>query len=242
MRVAASTTAEIVEELIEMLAPGVTTWDLDRHAYEACRARGVTPAFLGQYNFPNSLCVAVNEAVVHGIPSPKLQLERGDIIGIDFGVVYKGWYGDHARTAVVGAETDEESATLVRVAEECLTLAIEQCQPGNRLRDLGRTIQRHAEGHGFSLAKGFAGHGIGRKLHEEPQVDNYFDRTARLPLREGMVICVEPMVNAGTPEVDLLADGWTAVTVDGRRSAHFEHTIAITESGPEVLSLPGHGA
>ncbi len=242
MRIAASTTAEIVDELVEMIVPGITTWDLDQHAEEACLRRGVTPAFKGLYNFPACLCVAVNEGVVHGIPSRKMVLRAGDIIGMDFGVVYKGWYGDHARTVVVGTETDEESKALVAATRECLEHGIEQCRAGKRVRDIGKAVQRHAEARGYSVVRNFVGHGIGRKLHEEPQVYNYYDRSARVPLRPGMVVCVEPMVNAGTAEVKMLDDDWTAVTVDGRRSAHFEHTIAITESGPQVLSLPGHGA
>ncbi len=241
MRVAASTTAEIVQELVEMISPGISTWDLDQAAEEKCRARGVTPAFKGLYGFPGCLCVAHNEGIVHGIPSKKVVLEEGDIIGLDFGVVYKGWYGDHARTVPVGV-TDEASQKLVDVTRESLELAIEQCRPGNRVRDIGRTVQRHAEAHGYSVVREFVGHGIGRKLHEEPQVANYYDRLGRTPLQPGLVVCVEPMVNAGSKDVLLLDDEWTAITADGARSAHFEHTIAITASGPEVLSIPGHGA
>lgn len=242
MRVVASMVSEILDEVSEKVLPGVSTADLDALCEEACRRRRVTPAFKGLYGFPACLCVAVNEGVVHGIPSKDVVLERGDIIGLDFGVVYRGWYGDHARTVAVGGETDPASARLVEVAREALAKGVAASQPGGRLRDIGRAVQEHAEGHGFSVVRDFVGHGIGRKLHEDPQVPNYFDRLARMPLKAGMVLCIEPMINAGGPEVRVLADEWTAVTADGARSAHFEHTVAITERGPEVLSVSGAGA
>lgn len=240
MRVAASTTSEILDELEEMVQPGVSTWELDQAAEAACRRRGVTPAFKGLYGFPASLCVAVNDAIVHGIPSKKVVLADGDIIGLDFGVVYKGWYGDHARTVTVGA-ADDSSVRLVEITRRCLESGAAQCCPGNRVRDIGKAVQRLAEESGYSVVRDFVGHGIGRKLHEEPQIYNYYDRKALVPLREGMVICVEPMVNIGTEQVKMLDDDWTAVTADGSRSAHFEHTIAVTANGPEVLSVSGHG-
>lgn len=242
MRVAASTVSEILDELEAVLEPGMSTLDLDAFCEAACRRRGVTPAFKGLYGFPGSLCVAVNDVVVHGIPSASVVLAAGDIVGLDFGVVYKGWYGDHARTVVVGGETDEESMRLIDVTRDALRLGIEECRPEARLRDIGRAVQNHAEESGFSVVRDFVGHGIGRKLHEDPQVSNYFDRMARMPLKAGMVLCVEPMVNSGSHEVRMLADDWTAVTVDGKRSAHFEHTIAVTPEGPEVLSVSGCGA
>lgn len=241
MRVAASTASEILDGLVEVLAPGMTTADLDAFCEEACRRRGVTPAFKGLYNFPACLCVALNQGVVHGIPSKKVVLSAGDIIGLDFGVVYRGWYGDHARTVAVGGETDAESMRLVGAARRCLELGIEACRVGNRLRDIGKAISDHAETHGFAVVRDFVGHGIGRKLHEDPQVANFYDRRARMPLQPGMVLCIEPMLNAGTPEVVTLEDAWTAVTADGRRSAHFEHTVAVTDEGPVVLSVSGHG-
>lgn len=241
MRVAASTTAEIVEELVSMVEPGVTTWDLDHAAELACRRRGVTPAFKGLYGFPACLCVAVNEAVVHGIPRRTERLEEGDIITLDFGVVYRGWYGDHARSVGVGA-VDPASRRLMDTAEAALAAGIEAARVGDRIGVIGSTVQRVAEFAGYSVVREFAGHGIGRRLHEDPQVVNYDDRRSRMPLREGMVICIEPMINAGSEEVVVLQDGWTAVTVDGSRSAHFEHTVAITSEGPQVLSVPGRGA
>jgi methionyl aminopeptidase len=242
MRVAASTVSEILDELVERVVPGVSTAELDAYCEEACRRRRVTPAFKGLYGFPGCLCVAVNEGVVHGIPSRDVVLEAGDIIGLDFGVVYRGWYGDHARTVAVGQETDDDSQRLVDVTRNALERGIEQCRPGNKLRDIGRAVQEHAEAEGMSVVRDFVGHGIGRRLHEDPQVPNYFDRLARMPLKAGMVLCIEPMVNAGSAEVRVLADEWTAVTADGARSAHFEHTVAITANGPEVLSVSGSGA
>lgn len=240
MRIAASTTSEILDELVEMVEPGVTTWDLDQAAEEACRRRGVTPAFKGLYGFPGCLCVAVNDVVVHGIPSKGVRLADGDIIGLDFGVVYRGWYGDHARTVPVGS-VDAESRLLIEATSGALDAGIAACQPGNRLREVGKAVQRHAEGAGYTVVRDFMGHGIGRRLHEEPPVSNYYDRKQFLRLRAGMVLCVEPMVNIGSIEVKVLEDNWTAVTVDGRRSGHFEHTVAITEHGPEILSISGHG-
>lgn len=240
MRVAASTTSEILDELVDMVEPGISTWDLDQAAEQACRKRGVTPAFKGLYGFPACLCVAVNDVVVHGIPSKACVLKDGDIVGLDFGVVYRGWYGDHARTVLVGS-VDAESKRLVDATAESLAKGIAACQPGGRLRDVGKAVQRHAEGAGYAVVRDFMGHGIGRRLHEEPPVSNYYDRKQFLRLRAGMVLCVEPMVNMGSIEVEVLEDNWTAVTRDGQRSAHFEHTVAITESGPEILSISGHG-
>lgn len=242
MRVAASTVSEILDELEAILEPGMSTLDLDAFCEAACRRRGVTPAFKGLYGFPGSLCVALNDVVVHGIPSADVVLAAGDIIGLDFGVVYKGWYGDHARTVMVGGDADEGSKRLIEVTREALRLGMLECRPEARLRDIGRAVQRHVEENGFSVVRDFVGHGIGRKLHEDPQVSNHFDRMARMPLQAGMVLCVEPMVNTGSHEVRVLADDWTAVTVDGQRSAHFEHTIAVTPTGPEVLSTSGFGA
>lgn len=223
-----------------MAKPGVSTLDLDRAAEEACRRRGVTPAFKGLYGFPGCLCVAVNEVVVHGIPSRKVVLRKGDIIGLDFGVVYKNWYGDHARTVAVG-EIDEASAQLIEATERSMNAGIAACAAGVELNAIGRAVSAVADAGGYGVVRDFLGHGIGRKLHEEPQVPNYFDTRARMRLRSGMVICIEPMLNAGTCDVSTLEDGWTAVTDDHARSAHFEHTVAITDSGPVVLSTPGYG-
>lgn len=240
IRSAASTVSEVLDELETLVVPGVTTADLDAAAERACRVRGVTPAFKGLYGFPACLCVAVNEEIVHGIPSRRRTLLKGDIIGLDFGVVYQGWYGDHARTVAVG-ETDEESKRLVSVTLECLNLGIAACVPGGRLCDIGSAVEAHAGKYGFGVVRDFVGHGIGRRLHEDPQVANTYNPHDRQLLKAGMVLCLEPMINAGSHEVRMLDDDWTAVTVDGRRSAHFEHTVAITEQGPEVLSRSGWG-
>ena len=241
MRVAASTVSEILDELEELVVPGVTTSDLDAAAEAKCRERGVTPAFKGLYGFPACLCVAVNEEIVHGIPSKKKVLRAGDIIGMDFGVVYKGWYGDHARTVLVG-EPERASQKLVQVTLECLDQAVSVCIAGARLQEIGRAVEAHASKHGYGVVRDFVGHGVGRRLHEDPQVPNYFDPHDRQVMKVGMVLCIEPMINAGTHEVRMLSDDWTAVTADGKRSAHFEHTVAITESGPEILSRSGFGA
>ncbi len=241
MRVSASTVSEILDELELLVVPGVTTFDLDAAAETKCRERGVTPAFKGLYGFPACLCVAVNEEVVHGIPSKKRVLRDGDIIGLDFGVVYKGWYGDHARTVLVGS-VDAASQKLVEVTRTCLERAVAACGPGVRLHEIGRKVEEGAVAQGYGVVRDFVGHGVGRRLHEDPQVPNYFDAHDRQVLKSGMVICIEPMINAGTHEVRMLADDWTAVTADGMRSAHFEHTIAITDNGPEILSRSGFGA
>ena len=241
MRVAASTTAEIVEELIGLMKPGMSTLDLDREAERRCRLRGVTPAFKGLYDCPSCLLVSINDEVVHGLPRADRLLAAGDVVSLDFGVVYRGWYGDHARTVCLPAASSEDER-LVRVAAASLEAAVLACKVGGRVSDIGQVIEPIVYGAGFSLVEEFVGHGIGRRLHEDPNVPSRFDPAARMPLREGMVLCVEPMVNFGGPEVKVLEDGWTAVAVDGTRSAHFEHTIAITANGPEVLSRPGFGA
>lgn len=241
MRVAASTVSEILDEVEALVVPGVSTFELDAAAEAKCRERGVTPAFKGLYGFPACLCVAVNEEVVHGIPSKKKILKSGDIIGLDFGVVYKGWYGDHARTVPVGA-VDEASKRLVDTTRTCLERAVAACAPGARLHEIGRAVESLATSNGYGVVRDFVGHGVGRRLHEDPQVPNYFDAHDRQTIKAGMVLCIEPMVNAGTHDVRMLADDWTAVTADGMRSAHFEHTIAITDNGPEILSRSGSGA
>lgn len=238
IRSAAVITSEILDELVEALQPGISTFELDQIAEAACRRRHVTPAFKGLYGFPSCLCVAVNEVVVHGIPSKKVLLREGDIVGLDFGVVYRGWYGDHARTVAVGP-VSTESERLIDVTAAALQAGIDACVPGARLRDIGSAVQACAEGAGYSIVRDFVGHGIGRRLHEEPQVNNYYDRRQLMRLKSGMVLCIEPMVNVGSADVRVLGDDWTAVTSDGKRSAHFEHTVAILDSGPEILSVSG---
>jgi len=233
MAKASRVVAEALAVLKSAVKPGVTTDELDRLAESEIRARGAIPAFKGYRNYPKTLCASVNEQVVHGIPSKRV-LKEGDIIGLDLGAIVGGFYGDSAVTVPVG-RIDEKTATLVRVTEESLTLAIEQATVGNRLSDVSHAVQRHVEAAGFSVVTEFVGHGIGRQLHEEPQVPNY-GRPGQGPrLQAGMVLAIEPMVNMGGAAVRVLEDRWTAVTVDGSLSAHFEHTIAIQPSGPALV-------
>ncbi len=235
MRRAGAAVAQILEEMAAMVKPGITTADLDRFAESRCKELKVVPVFKGYRGFPGSVCISVNEEVVHGIPSRKKVLKAGDIVGLDFGVSYEGWFGDSARTVEVGKVTPE-AHQLVEVTRESLNRAIEQCIEGNRIFDIGHTIQNYVEGFGYGVVREFVGHGIGRALHEEPQVPNYGPKGKGIPLKVGMVLAIEPMINAGTHEVVVLEDGWTAVTADQSLSAHFEHTVAITSKGPEVLT------
>lgn len=239
IRTACRTVGEILARLTEMVRPGISTAELDRYAEEWTRESGATPAFkgyqVGGNVYPATLCVSINEEVVHGMPSPKRILAEGDIIGLDFGVVRDGYYGDSAVTMAVG-NTSEQADDLIRVTRESLDRGIERLRVGNRIRDISEAIQTHAEAHGYGVVRDFVGHGIGQRLHEEPQVPNYVGRGQNPRLKEGMVLAIEPMVCEGTYEVDVLDDGWTAVTRDGRLSAHFEHSVAVTSNGPEVLT------
>lgn len=233
--------AEVLEELARNVRPGVSTGELDRIAEALTRKRGGQPAFKG-YNvggrvFPASVCISINDEVVHGVPSDGRLLQEGDIVGLDFGVVYQGYVGDSARTVPVG-KVGVEAERLMAVTEQALWAGIDQARSGNRIGDVSAAIQERIEEDGFSVVREFVGHGIGRRLHEEPQVPNFGVRNRGLRLREGMVLAIEPMVNAGTPGVRIKDDGWTAVTEDGLLSAHFEHSVAITENGPYVLSRP----
>jgi methionyl aminopeptidase len=228
---------EVLDALERAVAPGVTTADLDRIAASRARERGAAPAFLGYLGFPAALCISVNDEVVHGIPSPSRALREGDIVGLDFGVLLDGFYGDAARTVPVG-RTGEGAARLLETTREALAHAIRACVPDGHIGDLGAAVQGLVEGRGYSVVRDFVGHGIGRRLHEPPQVPNFGRVGEGERLRPGMVLAIEPMVNAGGPEIDIMDDGWTAVTADGSLSAHFEHTVAITENGPEILSLP----
>ncbi len=239
MRRPARIVAEILAALVERVAPGVTTGELDRIAEGMIDKSGARSAFknyrVGSAVFPAVLCTSLNEEIVHGIPSDGRELMEGDIVGLDFGVEYRGYYGDSARTVPVG-EIDEESKRLIEVTERSLYAGIDHLRSGERLGDVGSTVQDIAEEAGYSVVREFVGHGIGQALHEEPQVPNYGDRGRGRALRVGMVLAVEPMVNMGDPGVRVLNDGWTAVTADGCRSAHFEHTIAVTADGPEILT------
>ena len=233
MAKASRVVAEVLEILKTAVKPGVTTDELDRLAESEIRSRGAIPAFKGYRNYPKTLCVSVNEQVVHGIPSKRV-LKEGDIVGLDLGAIVDGFYGDSAVTVAVG-RIDEKTATLVRVTRESLALGIEQARVGNRLSDISHAVQRHVEAAGYSVVTEFVGHGIGRQLHEEPQVPNYGKPGQGPRLQSGMVLAIEPMVNMGGSAVRVLEDRWTAVTLDGSLSAHFEHTIAIQPSGPALV-------
>ena len=236
MRKAGKIVAQILDEMIAMTKPGVTTGDLDRLAEARTKELGALPAFKGYHGFPATVCISVNDEVVHGIPSPKRVLKDGDIVGLDFGVIYQGWFGDSARTVPVGG-ISAKAQKLIDVTRESLNLGIQQCREGNRVFDIGHAVQNYVEGFGYSVVREFVGHGIGRALHEEPQVPNYGPKGKGLVLKAGMVLAIEPMINAGSHEVKVLSDGWTAVTTDHSLSAHFEHTVAITPNGPEILTM-----
>ena len=238
MRRASQIVAEVLAELKEAIAPGITTLDLDSLAEELTRKKNARPAFKGYKMagrvYPCSLCTSVNEEIVHGIPSNRV-LREGDLVGIDFGVIYDGFYGDAAVTVGVGQVTDA-ARRLMQVTEEALYLGIEELHEGKRLGDLSSAIQKTVEAAGFSVVREFVGHGIGRILHEEPPIPNYGDPGHGPRLMEGMVLAIEPMVNAGHCEVEMKDDGWTAITRDRSLAAHFEHSVAITKNGPYVLS------
>ncbi len=241
IRSACRIVAEVLSRLSEVVAPGVSTAELDRLAEQWTRELGAVPAFkgyaVGGRVYPASLCVSINEEVVHGMPSPKRILAEGDIVGLDFGAVYKGYYGDAAVTLAVG-KVSQSAERLMRVTRESLFRGIENTRVGNRIRDISAAIQSHAEAHGYGVVRDFVGHGIGQRLHEEPQVPNYVTAGQNPRLKEGMVLAIEPMICEGTHEVEVLQDGWTAVTRDRRLAAHFEHSVAVTANGPEILTLP----
>ncbi len=227
--------AEILEILKEKVAPGIDTLTLDRMSEELATKRKATPAFKGYRGYPFSLCASVNEQVVHGFPC-KRPLKEGDILSMDFGICYDGYYGDAAITVPVG-KISKSAEHLMEITREALFLGIEQTEAGNRLSDISHAIQKHVEGAGLSVVRKFVGHGIGKNLHEDPQIPNYGEPGRGIRLKPGMVFAIEPMVNSGGYEVETLEDGWTAVTKDGSLSAHFEHSIAITENGPVILSV-----
>jgi len=235
MAEASKVVAEVLEIIRKEVRSGVSTDDLDRLAEKEILARGAVPAFKGYRKYPKTLCTSVNEQVVHGIPSGR-KLKAGDIIGLDLGAIVGGFYGDSAMTVAVGPVADSVEH-LLQVTEEALDLGIKQAAVGNRLTDISHAVQQHVEAAGYSIVTEFVGHGIGRQLHEEPQVPNYGKAGQGPRLQSGMVLAIEPMVNMGGSEVRILADRWTAVTADGSWSAHFEHTIAIQPSGPaRILS------
>jgi methionyl aminopeptidase len=224
---------EVIEGVGRMIAPGATPRQLDRYAEGAIRQAGAVPAFLRYRGYPATLCISVDDVIVHGIPND-VPLREGQIVGIDCGVLYKGYYGDAARTFAVG-RVDPEAERLLQVTERALELAVQQVRPGARLSDIGHAVQRHAEENGFSVVREFSGHGIGTSLHEDPQVPNFGEPGKGPKLKPGMVLAIEPMVNAGSSDVRVDADGWTARTADGSRSAHFEFSVAVTGGGAKVL-------
>ncbi len=234
MRAAGRIVATILARLEEMVRPGVTSAELDRYAEQECLRQGATPAFKGYGGFPFAICASPNDRVVHGFPDRR-PLAEGDILSIDFGVLYQGYYGDAAVTVPVG-RIDAGTSRLVDATRESLRQAIAKAVPGGRLSDISHAVQGWVEPLGFSVVREFVGHGIGRQLHEAPQLPNFGAPGQGPRLKPGMTLAIEPMINAGTPGVKILEDGWTAVTQDGKRSAHFEHTVAITEHGPEILT------
>lgn len=234
MRPACRIARRVLDEVSEFIVPGVTTREVDQFAAECIRRHGAKSAFLGYRKFPGHLCVSVNEEVVHGIGGGR-RLQFGDTVSLDVGVIYNGFIGDNARTVPVGG-CDVETQRLLDVTERALHAGIEQAVAGNRVVDISRAIQRLVEGEGFNVVREFVGHGVGRSMHEEPQVPNFVEGKSSPRLRPGMTLAIEPMVNAGTAEVKILKDGWTVVTADGRPSAHFEHTVLITQAEPEILT------
>lgn len=235
MRASGQLVGQVLNHLRTLVAPGVTTMEIDRAAEKMIRDAGALPTFKGYNGFPYSICASVNEQIVHGFPS-NYHLKEGDIFSIDVGVTLEGYVGDTATTVPVG-QVSEDRLKLIRVTEECLERAIEQCRPGKHLGDIGWAVQEHAEANGYSIVRDYVGHGIGRRMHEDPQIPNYGRPGLGQKIKAGYVFAVEPMVNLGSLHTKVLADGWTVVTVDGQPSAHAEHTIAITEDGPEVLTL-----
>ena len=236
MRPACAIASLVLDEVAAFIQPGVTTKEVDEFAVARMKALGAKSAFLGYRKYPCHLCISVNEQVVHGLAGPR-QLRFGDIVSLDVGVVYNGFIGDTARTVAVGG-CSVAAQRLMDVCEKALYEGIAQALPGQRVVDISRAVQKYVEGNGFSVVREFVGHGVGRTMHEEPQVPNFVDGKKSEKLRPGMTIAIEPMVNAGRPEVRILNDGWTVVTEDGSLSAHFEHTVLITEAEPEILTCP----
>lgn len=238
MRKASDAVVDVLKRLRDEVREGVSTWDLNQIAEDISDRSSFKAAFKGYANFPAAVCFALNNEIVHGIPSREKVLREGDIIGMDFGVLLDGYYGDSAITVPVGKVTDSVKK-LLEVTQTSLDLGIEKAVDGDHLYDISESIQNYVENNGYSVVRSFVGHGIGKNLHEDPQIPNFVPEDARgrgIKLRNGMVLAIEPMVNEGSPDVKILDDGWTAVTADGKLSAHFEHTVAITDNGPEILT------
>ncbi|MBS6163641.1 type I methionyl aminopeptidase [Hydrogeniiclostridium mannosilyticum] len=221
----------------EAVQPGVSTWEIDRLVREFIEKQGAVPTFLGYGGFPASSCISVNNVVIHGIPSKDAVIRQGDIVSIDIGATYEGFVGDNAWTFPCG-DVSQEAQALMDATREALFEGIQAARPGNRIGDIGSTVQRYVEARGYSVVRDFVGHGVGAKMHEDPSVPNYGTPGRGVRLLPGMTIAIEPMINAGVKEVKVLKDGWTTVTADGKLSAHFEHSVAITENGPVILTLP----
>jgi len=234
MRESALIVSKTLGVIASKIGPGVTTLELDKLAFEHIKDHGAEPGFLGLYDFPNSLCTSVNEQVVHGIPNAQ-PLQEGDIISVDCGALKNGFYGDHAWTFEIG-ETSPEIKQLLKVTKECLYLGIEQVVAGNRMGDIGFTIQHHAEKHGYGVVRELVGHGLGKEMHESPEVPNYGKRGKGAKIKEGLVIAIEPMINMGTKNVLQMNDGWTIITADKKPSAHYEHDVAVVNGKPEIIS------
>ncbi len=235
MRRAGKTVAEVLLALEKAAVPGVTTRDLDELAADMIRDGGCTPSFLGYHGYPATICTSPNNVIVHGIPD-EYALKEGDLLSVDVGVIFEGYHGDAARTFPIG-QVSEESERLVRVTEEAMMAGIAQVEAGARVGSISAAVQKVAEGGGFSVVREYVGHGIGEQMHEEPQIPNFGEPGKGLRLKEGMALCIEPMVNIGGWRTELLEDGWTVVTADGGLSAHFENTVAITDEGPEVFTI-----
>ena len=235
MRTVGELIAEVRESLRAVVEPGISTMDLNNAADKMIRDAGAIPTFIGYHGFPYAICASVNDEIVHGFSKPD-PLKEGDICSLDMAATYQGFVGDTAVTVPVG-KISEELERLIRITEECLLIGVEQCVPGNRVGDIGAAIQEHAEKYGYGIVRDYTGHGIGRQMHEAPQIPNYGRRGTRDKIRTGYCFAIEPMLNLGVAETRTLSDGWTVVTRDGKPSAHFEHTLAVLADGPEVLTL-----
>ena len=236
MRESGRLTKNVLDLIGKSIKPGMTTKDLDKIAYDYIISCGARPSFLGYNGYPATICASVDEMVVHGIPSDQVIIKEGQLVSIDVGVIYNGWQGDAARTFAIG-EISEEKKKLLRVTEECFFKAIENLRDGTPIGDIGYKVQTHAEQNGFSVVRALTGHGIGRDMHEDPSVPNYGKKGTGIRLKKGMVLAIEPMINAGVYQVDFLSDGWSVVTKDRKPSAHYENTVAITDNGVEILTL-----
>jgi methionyl aminopeptidase len=235
MRRSGKITSGVLTELLRAVKPGMTLREVDRMAERGIRERGGVPTFKGYHGFPASICASVNEVVVHGIPGDR-RLVDGDILSIDIGTTYEGYVSDSAATVAIG-NVSEAARRLMRVTQECLMLGIARMQKGNRLSDIGHAVQQHAEENGYGVVRALVGHGVGKQMHEEPQVPNWGAGGTGITLRPGLVLAIEPMITEGVYDVETLKDGWTVVTADGKLAAHFEHTIALTDDGPRILTL-----